>query len=71
MTENVTTTPQWVYGMEGLAELLHVSISTAKRIKRRGSLKKAIHQEGRTIITNASLALELFGSNGRHQSINL
>ena len=70
MTENVTAT-QWVKGIGGLAELLQVSISTAKRIKKRGSLKKAIHQEGRTIITNAPLALELFGSNGRHQSINL
>lgn len=67
MTENETTT-QWVKGIDGLAGLLQVSISTAKRIKRRGSLKKAIHQEGRIILTNAPLALELFGANpGKHQ----
>lgn len=61
MTENVTT-PQWVKGIDGLASLLQVSISTAKRIKKRGSIKKAIHQEGRTILINAPLALELFGT---------
>ncbi len=66
---NNTSTPEWVYGMEGLAELLQVSISTAKRIKKRGSLKKAIHQEGRTILTNAPLALELFGATpGKHHT---
>jgi hypothetical protein len=68
MTENVTAT-QWVKGIGGLAELLQVSISTAKRIKKRGSLKKAIHQEGRTILTNAPLALELFGATpGKHHT---
>ncbi len=63
------TTPTWVKGIEGLASILQVSISTAKRIKKRGSLKRAIHQEGRTILINAPLALELFGSqSGRHTS---
>ena len=68
MNEN-TTSPTWVKGMDGLANALQVSLSTAKRIKKSGSLKRAIHQQGRTILTNVPLALELFGSNtGRHNT---
>ena len=64
---NENTTPQWVRGIEGLANVLQVSVSTAKRIKKRGSIRKAIHQEGRTILVNAPLALELFGAQqGKH-----
>jgi predicted site-specific integrase-resolvase len=64
---NENTTPQWVRGIEGLASVLQVSVSTAKRIKKRGSIRKAIHQEGRTILVNAPLALELFGAQqGKH-----
>ena len=62
---NENTTPQWVRGIEGLASVLQVSVSTAKRIKKRGSIRKAIHQEGRTILVNAPLALELFGAQQR------
>ena len=64
---NENTTLQWVRGIEGLARVLQVSVSTAKRIKKRGSIRKAIHQEGRTILVNAPLALELFGAQqGKH-----
>ena len=64
---NENTTPQWVRGIKGLASVLQVSVSTAKRIKKRGSIRKAIHQEGRTILVNAPLALELFGAQqGKH-----
>ena len=64
---NENTTPQWVRGIEGLASVLQVSVSTAKRIKKRGSIRKAIHQEGRTILVNTPLALELFGAQqGKH-----
>ncbi len=66
MNDN-TTSPIWVKGLTGLADILQVSLSTAKRIKKSGSLKKAIHQQGRTILINAPLALELFGT-GRHNT---
>ena len=51
-----------VHGMPGLAALLGVSVRQAARIKATGCLDKAISQRGRTIIVNAPLALQLFGT---------
>ena len=51
-----------VYGLKGLAELLHCSIATANRIKQEGCLDKAISQVGRKIVIDADLALELMKS---------
>lgn len=58
-TENVK---HLVYGLKGLAELLHCSIATANRIKQEGCLDKAISQVGRKIVIDADLALELMKS---------
>lgn len=58
--------PHWVSGINGLMEIFGCSRSTAKRIKASGTINKAIRQQGRTFVTNASLALQLFGSSGRH-----
>lgn len=59
--------PRYVKGIDGLCEIFGCSPSTAKRIKKGGAINKAIHQQGRTFLTNVDLAIELFGArNGRH-----
>lgn len=55
------TTPQLVYGIKGIADLFGVSERQARYIKSSGAINKAIRQQGRTIVTDAVLALELFG----------
>jgi hypothetical protein len=54
-------TEGYVYGLKGLAKLLGCSKQHAMRIKASGKLDKAIIQNGRTIIIDSQLALELFG----------
>lgn len=56
-----TQTPQLVYGIKGIADLLGVSERQARYIKASGTISKAIRQQGRTIVTDAALALQLFG----------
>ena len=51
--------PQYVHGLEGLAQLLGCSKRTAQNIKASGKIDKAIYQEGRTIIIDRKLAIEL------------
>lgn len=53
----------YVYGIDGLAELLGVSRSTAQRIKNSGKLDPAISQTGHVIVINASMALDLMRKN--------
>ena len=50
-----------VYGIRGIAELFGVSERQARYIKESGRISRAIRQQGRTIVTDADLALELFG----------
>ena len=47
-------------GLEGIASIFGVSISTAKRIKASGIIDKAISQHGRVIVTDVDKALELY-----------
>lgn len=55
-------TPQrYVYGIKGIAAIFGVSERQARYIKSSGVIRKAIRQQGRTIVTDANLALELFG----------
>jgi len=61
VAEALQQQPQWVAGMEGLCELFGCSPSTAKRIKASGVIRDAIRQQGRTFVTNAPLALRLYG----------
>ncbi len=49
------SSPKYVYGLSGIAQLFGCSIPTANRID------KAIKQIGRKIIVDAELALELAG----------
>ena len=55
------STPRFVYGIKGIAQILGVSERQARYIKSTGLLRKAIKQQGRTIITDVNLALQLFG----------
>ena len=61
-TEKAEKTKRCVYGLKGLAELLHCSIATANRIKQEGCIDKAVSQVGRKIVIDADLALELIKS---------
>lgn len=47
------------YGIKGLAQSLGCSQATAQRIKSSGRLDKAISQDGRVIVVDVELALEL------------
>lgn len=55
------TTPHHVYGIKGIAQIFGVSERQARYIKSSGVINKAIRQQGRTIVTDANLALQLFG----------
>ncbi len=52
-------TRKYVYGMQGLANLLGCSVPTAYRIKSSGILSDAISQYRRTIVIDAERALDL------------
>ena len=51
-----------VYGLQGLADLLHCTKRHASKIESSGILNEAIKQRGRTIVIDSDLALELFGN---------
>lgn len=53
------TPRRYVYGLKGIMELFGVSNVTAQRYKR-GVIRDAVSQYGRTIVTDADLALQLF-----------
>jgi len=54
-------TDKYVYGLDGLAKLFGCSKRTAWEIKNSGRINGAIKQVGRTIVTNAELAVTLAG----------
>lgn len=60
--------PRYVYGIDGICEIFGCSRSTAKRIKKGGSIRKAIRQQGRTFVVNADLALQLYGASNTRTS---
>jgi len=51
---------KYVYGITGLASLLHTTTRTAQRIKSSGKLDQAIKQQGRIIAIDKEKALELY-----------
>lgn len=72
LLETIKTTPQaapikpekrLVYGIAGIAQLFNCSMTTANRIKASGRINRAIMQNGRTIVVDADLALELYNNN--------
>lgn len=54
-------TPRFVHGIKGIACIFGVSERQARYIKSSGVINKAIKQQGRTIVTDVNLALQLFG----------
>ena len=58
-----------VYGINVISQLFGVSRTMANNIKRSGVINRAIKQRGRTIITDADLALELWGQRGRRKTL--
>lgn len=57
--EDITPINKYSYGLQGLADLLGCSKTTAWKIKESGKLGKAIKQEGRKIIIDNKKALSL------------
>ena len=53
------TPRRYVYGINGIMRLFGVSNVTAQRYKR-GIIREAVKQNGRIIVTDADLALQLF-----------
>ena len=53
------SSPKYVYGLSGIAQLFGCSIPTANRIKKSGKIDKAIKQIWRKIIVDASSLLNL------------
>ena len=51
--------PHLVYGLKGIANFLHQSVTTAWRLKKSGKFDAAISQRGRCIITDTDKLLEL------------
>ena len=51
--------PKLVYGLNGLADFLHQSVTSAWRLKASGKFNAAISQHGRCIITDTEKLLEL------------
>lgn len=50
---------KYVYGIRGIAKLFGCSISSANRLKKSKKIDGAIIQDGRKIIVDSELALEL------------
>ncbi|MEH6658302.1 MAG: DUF3853 family protein [Leeuwenhoekiella marinoflava] len=57
LSDNVSK--KYVYGIRGIAKLIGGSVSSANRLKKSGVIDKAIIQNGRKIIVDSELALEL------------
>lgn len=53
---------RFVYGIAGIAQLFNCSMTTANRIKASGRIDRAIMQNGRIIVVDADLALELYNN---------
>lgn len=60
--EGVKVKKHYVYGLQGLCDLLGCSTATASRIKRSGVIDAAISQVGKIIIIDADLAIDLLNT---------
>ena len=59
VTNSSRTSGHYVYGLRGIQQLFGVSHKTAQEYKD-GLIKDAVRQNGRKIVVDADLALELF-----------
>ena len=57
--EGVKVKKHYVYGLQGLCDLLGCSTATASRIKRSGVIDAATSQVGKISVVDADLALDL------------
>ena len=57
--EGVKVKKHYVYGIQGLCDLLGCSQTTAHRIKSSGVIDAAIAQNGKTIVIDADLCVDL------------
>lgn len=57
--EGVKIKKHYVYGLQGICDLLGCSTATASRIKKSGVIDAAISQVGNTIVVDADLAIDL------------
>ena len=71
--DGVNVKKHYVYGLQGLCDLLGCSTATASRIKQSGVIDAAISQIGNTIIVDADLALDLLKvrRDNRHNGGNI
>ena len=65
--EGVIAKKHYVYGLQGLCNLLGCSTATASRIKRSGVIDAAISQVGKIIVVDADLALDLIKTKKPHK----
>jgi hypothetical protein len=65
--EGVKVKKHYVYGLQGLCNLLGCSTATASRIKRSGVIDAAISQVGKIIVVDADLALDLIKAKKPHK----
>ncbi len=59
LADNGSKPTTHVYGIQGLANLLHCSKTKASQIKKLGLIDEAITQVGRKIVIDAELAIKL------------
>ena len=57
--DGVKVKKHYVYGLQGICDLLGCSTATAARIKKSGVLDPAISQVANTIVVDADLAIDL------------
>jgi len=67
--EGVKIKKHYVYGLQGLCDLLGCSTATASRIKKSGIIDAAISQVGKIIVVDADLALDLIKTSKRNKSL--
>lgn len=61
-TSHQQSQPSVVRGLDGIATALHISRSTASRLKREGKLDGAIWQEGRVVTMDVEAAKHLLSN---------
>ena len=54
----------YVYGLAGICQLFHCKESRAQKLKNT-IIREAVSQDGRTIVVDADLAIELFEKNSK------
>lgn len=62
-TSHQQSQPSVVRGLDGIAAALHISRSTASRLKRDGKLDGAIWQEGRVVTMDVAAAKHILNNN--------